>query len=227
MPAGFALRADPDWTAAARDLVAGLARQEDAESRIALMEHVCTGLGDALYPAFLEILHVVAHRGEVDDRRRVAAALVDGLVTGRLPSGRLAAWGGATLAVHDPFGRPRSLGPIEFACAWFAQPNQLPPLARERFDRVLASLVALVSTHPPAAALYAATLAAEADDPTPGALAGNTRAGLAALARAWGVPGVEADATRAARLVAVFHDAIAPVDLLALAAREAPPELGR
>ena len=225
---GFALRADPAWGDAARDLVAGLARLEGAEPRIALLERVCLGLGDALYPAFLQILLVVERRGDAEARRRVAGALVDCLVTGRLPEGRLAAWGASSLALDDAFGRPRRLGPVEFLCAWHAQPNQLPTLARERFDAALAGLLTLTSSEPRAAELYAAKLAADARDPVIGSLAGQTRDGLGALAKAWTREGPgDLDAPAATRVLEAFHAASAPGDLLERAARPAPPELGR
>ena len=181
----FALAPDPDWHGAARELVGGLCALEGTEGRIRLLESVCVGLGDALYPAFLQILHAIERDGEPAAREVVARTLVDCLLSGRLPSGRLPAWGAASLPTESPFGQVRTLGPIEYLCAWRGQPSSLPALPDERFGIVLASLVALVDSHPPAARLYARKLLGDAEDPLDGSLAGRTREGLGELARRW------------------------------------------
>lgn len=226
MSAGFELHPIPRWTEAASELVTGLVRLPTPAARVTLLETVCRSLGDELYPAFLQMLRVIESGGDAEVRRGVSTVLVDCLVSGRLPSGRLAAWGAARVPRGDD-DRMRSLGPVEFVCAWYAQPSNLAPLERERFDEVLRSLIALVSAHPPAAALYAEKLAADAEDPTPGTLSVSTRDGLGALAAGWRIAledGAEPDPSG---IVAAFHEATATDDPLAAIARTAPPELLR
>ncbi len=47
------LLAQPRWTLAAQALVNGCADLRDDDDRVALLENLCTDLGDALYPALL------------------------------------------------------------------------------------------------------------------------------------------------------------------------------
>ena len=195
----FTLAESPDWHGAARELVGGLCTFEHGEERVRLLESVCLGLGDGLYPAFLQVLHAIERDGDAPAREAVARTLVDCLLSGRLPSGRLPAWGAASLPSDSAFGQVRTLGPIEFVCAWYGQPSSLPALPDERFDAVATSLLTLVSAHAPAARLYARKLLVDADDPLDGSLAGRTREGLGALARAWEDGATPAEASAAFR----------------------------
>ena len=215
--ARFALAAEPDWHGAAQALVTGLGDLAGSDERVRLLETVCTGLGDALYPAFMQILHAIERDGDAPARESVARTLVDCLLSGRLPSGRLPAWGAASLPSDSAFGQVRSLGPIEYACAWRAQPSSLAPLPEERFETVVASLIALVDAHPPAARLYARKLLGDAEDPLDGSLGGATREGLGALALAWEAGATPAEAAAAFRLATAREES--PLETLARGGR--------
>ena len=79
----------------------------------------------------------------------------------------------------------RRLGPIEYLCAWVAQPGGAAPPSAPSFDRALRSLLALVATDDQARLLYCARLRAVADDPLSGTLTRATRDALLQLAAAW------------------------------------------
>ena len=136
-----ALLAEPNWGAAAQALVDGCVDLPDDEDRVALLGAVCHGLGDELYPAFIRVLWMIGQHGDHAAKAAVARALVHALRTGRLPSGRRSAWGASTPAIEHAYGRTRSLGPIEFVCAWHAQTDPVSradggpvPLRRPRAD---------------------------------------------------------------------------------------------
>ncbi|MBL8277366.1 MAG: hypothetical protein JNL93_11750 [Pelomonas sp.] len=176
------LLAQPRWADAAQALISGCVdlgpRQDGA---IALMEAVCTGLGDQLYPAFLRVLAEINARGEYAARAAVAQTLVQALSQGRLPNGARAAWG----AHRPPGGLRRSLGPIEYLClaAWPRQgPAELPA---EHFQTLASAVMDLLDCAPDARALYADHLTAVADDPLDGTLPREVRAALRDLAQAW------------------------------------------
>ena len=198
------LRAQPDWLAAAQALVDGFGALANAEQRTELMEVVCTGLGDALYPAFVNLLCHVERHGEPAVQRLVADALVQALASGRLPSGRLAAWGAAVRSTGPGFGHERSLGPIEYLCAWHAQPSGRTPLPANAFDVALQPLLRLVASSPGARELYCAKLRADAQDPLGGSWSRSARQGVLALADAWqaGLPPDDV----AARCLAALND---------------------
>lgn len=180
------LKAAPDWAAAAQLLVDGCAHAPDPNYRVELLERLCLALGDALYPAFLNVLAVVGERGTPAAQAAVADALVDALRSGRLPAGRRAAWG-ASRRVEQALGS--ALGPVEYLCAWYAEPQGADRPSAARFDQALRSLLALLAQSPRASALYAARLRALADDPLDGTLSRAARGALRALADAWQLPG--------------------------------------
>lgn len=187
------LKAAPDWAAAAQLLVDGCAHAPDSAYRVALLERLSWSLGDQLYPAFLNVLCVVGEHGAPAAQAAVADALVEALRSGRLPAGRRAAWGASRLA-EGPRGT--ALGPIEYLCAWYAEPHGVDAPSAARFDRALLSLLNLVSQSPAACALYAARLQALAEQPLDGTLSRSARAALQALAAAWrsGGPAAAVDA---------------------------------
>ncbi len=187
MPEGklFSLKSDPDWHSAAQDLINGLCSYQDREQRIELLESLCTKLGDRLYPAFLQILHVISQRANEDARGIMASTLVNCLQTGRLPSGKLAAWGSRSFTGDSAFGQSRQLGPIEFVCAWYAQPSTESPMSQQQFSIILESLLSLVSADNDAKNLYCHKLLSDADDPLGGSLSSQTRAGLSQMVAAW------------------------------------------
>jgi hypothetical protein len=194
----------PDWLAAAQALVDGLGALPDPRRRTELMETVCAGLGDALYPAFVNLLCHIERHGESPAQALVADALVQALRSGRLPSGRLAAWGTALHGGAEPgaFGHGRSLGPIEYLCAWHAQPSGRAPLPANAFDAALQPLLRLIDASPGARALYCAKLRADAQDPLGGSWSRSARAGVLALADAWDA-GAPADDVAACCLAAL------------------------
>ena len=187
-----ALLDEPRWAAAAQALVDGCIDLHDDEDRVALLAAVCEGLGDELYPAFLRVLWAIGRHGDHAACAAVAQALVHALRTGRLPSGRRSAWGqggaapGASPAAPPcAYGRVRSLGPLEYLCAWHAQADPVRALSSAQFHLAARALMDLVAASPDARALYCDKLLADADDPLPGALTRQTREALRALASAW------------------------------------------
>jgi hypothetical protein len=199
------LKARPDWLGAAQALVEGCAVLGQPQDRVALMEAVCLGLGDALYPAFVNLLCHIERQGEPDVQALVAGTLVEALRCGRLPSGRLAAWGAALRPQSPGYGHARSLGPIEYLCAWHAQPSGREPLSASAFDAALQPLLRLADSEAAARRLYCAKLRADAQDPLGGSWSRAARQGVLALADAW--DGGAAPAEVVERCLAALHDA--------------------
>ena len=177
------LRTQPDWHAAAQWLIDGCAHLSTSAQRVELLERLCNALGDALYPALLGVLCAVGERGTRQAQQAVAGALLEGLCSGRVPSGGRPAWGASSLRPEAP--GTRRLGPVEYLCAWYAQPADAAPPSAPAFDRALRSLLGLVSSAEPARMLYCDRLRAAADDPLSGTLARGTRDALRRLAEAW------------------------------------------
>ncbi len=181
----WGLKNNPDWHAAAQSLIDGCAALESSELRVKLMERLCAELGENLYPAFLEILCAVEAFGDQDARGLVAETLVHALSTGRLPSGKHAAWGAINVNAGGSFGQTRSLGPLEYLCVWYAQPAGRSLLSASAFNRAACALLSLISVKADAKALYCAKLRADVNDPLEGALARPTRQALGELIHAW------------------------------------------
>jgi hypothetical protein len=175
------LLAEPRWAQAAQALVCGCVDLGPGQDgAVGLMETVCTGLGDQLYPAFLRVLAEINQHGEFAARAAVAQTLAQALSQGRLPSGSRAAWGTAALGA-----RRRSLGPIEYLClaAW---PRQgAAELTPAQFQTLASAVMELLDCAPDARRLYAGHLAAVADDPLDGTLPREVRAALRELAEGW------------------------------------------
>lgn len=174
------LRDDPDWSGAAEILIDGCAHLPNAEERVRWLERLCLSLGDSLYPGFLHVLCRVGEHGDAAAQKTVADTLVLALQSGRLPSGRHSAWGAATQG-----GAKRAMGPIEYLCAWHAQPDSRGPLGAPAFDRAARAVLGLVSHSETARRLYCAKLLNDAEDPLGGAWSRGTRRALQALVRAW------------------------------------------
>src|SRR5262245_46860853 len=161
-----ALLAEPRWAQAAQALVEGCIDLPHDEDRVALLATVCEQLGDELYPAFLRVLWTVGRAGDHAARAAVADALVHALRTGRLPSGRRGAWGtDASNPAPLAWGSTRSMGPLEYLCAWHAQAAPERALSAEQFHTAASSLMDLIATSGQARALYCEKLLAEVDDP--------------------------------------------------------------
>jgi hypothetical protein len=187
------LLAEPRWAAAAQALVDACIDLPNDEDRVTVLVAVCEGLGDDLYPAFLRVLSLVGKNGEHAARAAVANTLVHALRTGRLPSGRRSAWG-ASGTGDAAFGSRRSLGPLEYLCAWHAQADAAEALNADQFYAAACSVMELIASSKEARLLYCDKLLADVNDPLSGALTRQTREALRALATAWadGVPPTDA-----------------------------------
>ena len=203
-----ALLAEPRWANAAQALVDGCVDLPNDEDRVALLAAVCEGLGDDLYPAFLRVLAIVGKNGDHGARAAVANALVHALRTGRLPSGRRSAWG-ASAQADAAFGSRRSLGPIEYLCAWHAQADAAQALTAEQFFAAACPLMDLIGASKEARLLYCEKLLADANDPLSGALTRQTREALRALATAWAEGAAPSDAS--SRFLAALPSAAKPL----------------
>lgn len=216
MPA--ALLQEPRWRDAARALVAGCVDLRGGDEAVALMETVCQGLGQELYPAFLRVLCEIGRHGDHAARAAVARTLVQALRSGRLPSGRRAAWGSNTWAGSAAGGR--SLGPLEYLCASAADRDSPAALSPRDFDLGAQAVMALVAADDDARLLYGERLLACAEDPLEGALPRTGRHAMQSLAQAWlaGAHPAEASAaflaalpdTRPATTAALAWPGIAP-----------------
>ncbi|MBX2838389.1 MAG: hypothetical protein KTR35_16145 [Gammaproteobacteria bacterium] len=185
MTTPFNLHSEPDWHSAATQLVHGLVELPQAEARIQLLETVCEQLGNQLYPAFLQILQAINEFADLESKQIIASTLVSCLRSGRLPSGKLSAWGSSTLTGDSSFGQTRILGPIEYVCAWYSQGNASSPLTLQQFTSILTHLMELVATDDQAKQLYARKLISDADDPMSGTLSNQTRTALRDFTDLW------------------------------------------
>ena len=176
------LKAAPDWSAAAQLVVDGCVHGPDAAYRVELLERLAGALGDALYPAFVQVLAVIGERGTPAVQAAVAEALVDALRAGRLPAGRRSAWGAGA---RGSAALGAALGPVEYLCAWYADPGAADAPSALRFDGALRALLALLSSSPRAQSVYATRLVALADDAPEGTLSRAARAVLRAVGTAW------------------------------------------
>lgn len=177
-----ALKAEPDWRGGAAALAAGLQTQSTLDGRVDVLERVCDGFGEALYPGFAKLLAALGHFGSPAVKALAAEALAHALITARLPSTRVPAWG-ALPGRLDTASRP--VGPLEFLCVWLVR-----DVARERLDdeafRAAATLVLdLVSASPRAAALYADKLLIDIEDPAEGLHDARSRRLVQTLAERW------------------------------------------
>ena len=175
------LRSQPDWSGAAEVLIEGCAHLPTQDERVRWLERVCLSWGDSLYPAFLRVLCLIGEQGDANAQRVVAETLVHALESGRLPSGRHAAWGATSLHAAGF----RAMDPIEYLCAWHAQPDGRGALNATAFDRNARALLGLVSHSDLARRLYCAKIRADAEDPLDGSWARNIRQALRAMADCW------------------------------------------
>jgi hypothetical protein len=187
------LLAEPRWVAAAQALVEGCIDLPTDEDRVALLAAVCEGLGDDLYPAFLRVLTLIGQHGDYPARAAVASALVHALRTGRLPTGRRSAWGASPQA-DAAFGSRRSLGPLEYLCAWHTQAEATDALSADQFYAAAGAVMELIAASKEARLLYCEKLLADVNDPLGGALTRQTREALRALATAWSEGAAASDA---------------------------------
>jgi hypothetical protein len=186
---------EPRWGQAAQSLVAGCIDLSHDEDRVMLLGAVCDGLGNELYPAFLRILAIVGQHGDHAARASVSGALVHAIRTGRLPAGRRSAWGASPVKAGEAgYVKTRSLGPLEYLCAWHAQADPLLAISAQAFQAAARAVMDLIAAHPDARLLYCEKLLADADDPIGGALTRQTRSALRGLASTWSAGGSPIDA---------------------------------
>jgi hypothetical protein len=185
----------PRWDQAAQALVAGCIDLSHDEDRVMLLRAVCDGLGNELYPAFLRVLAIIGQHGDHAARASVSGALVHAIRTGRLPAGRRSAWGASPVPSESIcYGKTRSLGPLEYLCAWHAQAEPELAISAHAFQAAARAVMDLIVAHPEARALYCEKLLADADDPIGGTLTRQTRCALRALACAWSAGANSVDA---------------------------------
>lgn len=181
----LALKEQPDWHSAAQTLVSGCYTLPTNEERIRLMDRLCKHLGDDLYPAFLQILCHIDTHGDQQAKLLVTQTLVQALISGRLPSGKLSAWGANTYSNNNAFGQTRSLGPIEYICSWYTQPSGRFPLTVSSFRQAASCILNLITTNGEAKSLYCIKLLADIEDPMSGSLSSRTKMAIRALVTTW------------------------------------------
>ncbi|MGR4862173.1 hypothetical protein [Caulobacter sp. LARHSG274] len=195
------LKAEPDWFGAAQALVEGLQAQVTLDGRVDVLERVCLDLGQALYPGFAKLLAAVDHFGDREVKVLVADALAQALMTARLPSTRLPAWGAggfAGLGLDGPLRtNSRNVGPLEFLCVWLARDVGDTALSSEAFETAATYLIDLIAASPRAAALYVDKLRADVGDPTEGLHNAQTRRLVETLADRWAAGDPPAEIARA------------------------------
>lgn len=188
METSVRIRDDADWVAAGAALVQGLAGLDRREDRLELVNRCCLDFGDNLYPAFLKLLCAIGRFGEPAARALVADTLAEAIATARLPSGRMAAWGGLGPAVGHPGAPPpgravRSFGPVEYLCTWHMEGRGEMPLDEETFATACRLLATLIGASPQATEFYSDKLQQDASDPLDGTYSRSTRQLLDAFAR--------------------------------------------
>jgi hypothetical protein len=142
------------------------------------------------------VLWTIGQHGDHAACAAVACALVHALRTGRLPSGRRSAWGAsAPTQPQAAYGRTRSLGPLEYLCAWHTQAEPVRALSSEQFHTAARALMDLISASREARLMYCEKLLADVDDPISGALTRQTREAMRALATAWAEGATSSDAS--------------------------------
>jgi len=71
-------------------------------------------------------------------------------------------WGSTSPVAQNPYTASRALGPIEFLCAWYAQPTDLPVLSDEIFDKALSTVLRLIDSNKTAKKIYCYNLKMDA-----------------------------------------------------------------
>lgn len=181
----FHLSARPDWQMAAQRLVSGCLALSAQDQRVELMESVCFGLGDELYPAFLHILCVIGQHGDQEVRKLITDTLVQSLLTGRLPSGKQPAWGASKFDPEALLGKTTSLGPVEYLFIWYSQPSAVTPLPILSFQQAAFDLLSLISSNIDAKHLYCKKLRSDIDTPLDGYLSSKTKNAIRVFVDAW------------------------------------------
>ncbi len=173
----------------AQELLVQLHALGDIDDRVRLIENLCTQLCSDLYPTFLQILCLIERKSDERCHALVTDTLVYALVTERMPSGRLPAWGTSRSSTQNPFMQHRTLGPIEFVCAWYSQATNLSPLNDDSFTFALSTLLRLIDSNTEARKRYCYKLSVDMSDTSIGVYSNATRNGIAHIARLWNAQG--------------------------------------
>lgn len=172
------------------------------EDRLRVLEKLCHSMEDKLYPAILQIFLMIERHGDHTAKALVSETLGYAVSIQRLPEGKMSAWGSSDPVGSTSFARYRSLGPLEYLCSWYAQPNALQPLSAGALSTALSGLLSLINTFDKGRLLYQQKLLSDSNDPLTGALTAQTRNGLRELAIHWQQDHTPEQCTRA------FLDAI-------------------
>jgi len=175
----------PDWVAASDELARQLQQLNDLDARVELLDTLCVHLGPDLYPAFLQLLFFTENNKNTETQKQLTDTLAYAMSTGRLPCGNLPAWGSTNTASPIPYNTSRALGPIEFLCAWYAQPTNLPQLNDATFDKALSALLRLINSNRATRKMYCYNLNMYSIDHSIGTFSSATRNAMAKLAQAW------------------------------------------
>jgi hypothetical protein len=156
-----ALLAEPHWTQAARALISGCVDLRHDDDLAALLEAVCRGLGDELYPAFLRVLAEVGRQGRTRRPRRRGARTGARLAHGA-PAQRAARRLGCVRPVaahaHAAWARWSTSAP---GPARVAVPTATPCPAAD-FESAAQAVMTVVSASDSARLLYCEKLLADA-----------------------------------------------------------------
>jgi hypothetical protein len=201
-----ALKAEPDWVAAAQSLVAALEVQPEPDGRVEVIGAVRAALGDEVYPAYIKLLAAVARFGDAPARKLVADAFAEALATSKLPSVRVPAWGGGLSSRLPPglgggalLTHLRAVGPIEFLCLWACRDIANETLDPDSFETALTWLVKLFDSSPRAAVLYQTRLSTDIESPVEGLHDKDSRALVRTLLEAWEGGAAPSEVAAAAR----------------------------
>ncbi len=181
--------AQPDWIAASHELASQLQQLTDLDSRVDLLDSLCNRLGPDLYPAFLQLLFFIEQYADANVQKQLTDTLAYAMSTGRLPCGTLPAWGSTSSTTSKMYSSSRALGPIEFLCAWYAQPTNLPQIHDAIFNDALSTLLRLIDSNQVARKMYCYNLNMDAINDSIGMFSSATRTGMTKLAKAWNANG--------------------------------------
>lgn len=176
----------PDWGGAAQALIDGCTHLPSSEARIEFLDGACRALGDALYPAFLQVLLLISNRALAPAQAAVAETLADALGCGRLPATHPAAPNPLSSSFLLGASEQPPLGPIEFLCAWYVQPPLgSDNLSASSFEQKLKPLMSLIAHSERAHKMYTEHLKNIAQDKLGGGWHKDARIALEDFAHRW------------------------------------------
>jgi hypothetical protein len=177
------MKSHPKWGVAAQTLLNGCEFFRETNQRIDLLEQLCRALGDYLYPAFIQILCVVDSSGNMQQKSLLVETLVAALQRGRMPTGRLNAWGIAYPGADA--SAVRNIGPIEYLFMWYAQPSGREYLPQFEFKNAATRLMSLFESSPIAKKAYCEKMISDIHDPLGGALSNKLQLSISKMLESW------------------------------------------